>query len=188
MKKICLITLLLWAGPVLAQEGGNFYGGLGISPRFTHEPKRTSIPESDLPIFRVVAGQPYNTQKSVLWKHIEMEVKQVLTNGLLVEELEFETEYIRTPDLGGGYHVKTRVPGKVFLLQNYPGASSVTDGKMIQARAIKTGIVQIEGRKLEVWDHGSLYVPPPATDAPIAKPAITNAPLVRALTNASAKK
>src|SRR5882724_4071917 len=186
--KIILI-LLLSGSAVLAQtqsaEEKAFrarYAGGSAAPAPTPAVNRGQAPAAisaaDQPVFRVVNGQPYNTQKSVLWKHFEAECKGVLTNGIKLEEVKYQRIYARestSTDLGGNFLgstgmsdnrrlvSQTRIPGKIFFVRNYPASLSPTDGKTIRGLAIQVGTIQIDGQTIELWDYGTPYVPTAAT-------------------------
>ena len=160
-----IILLLCVAAFSATAQNGIPYRPIGTN-------RTSKIPDSDLPVFRVVAGQAYNTQKSVLWKHFEAECVEVLTNGAILEELKYNRSYVAgrvdyNQSIGAYGSAparrmisETRIPGKHFFLTNFP--QPLSDKQIVRGLAMQTGTVKIGHQTIELWDYGTPYQPKPA--------------------------
>jgi hypothetical protein len=129
--------------------------------------------------FRVVTGQLFNIERSVLWKPIAGDCVTVLTNGIVVQEMTIHRTYAPgavsyNQSIGAYGSAPTRrvvseerVPGKRFFVANYPASLMPAAGKEIKGSAMLVGTIQIGSDTLEMWDYGTPNIP---RASPAAKP------------------
>ena len=125
---------------------------------------------------RMVDGQLYNTQQSVLFKTIEAEVKAVYANGVLFNWTQKKPVYGKAPSSDslvsegnflGGVPVQHERPiisyetisSKDILVLNFQ--SSAATGENLHIRAMQVGTTNFVGKTIELWDCGKPYVPTP---------------------------
>jgi hypothetical protein len=130
------------------------------------------------PVYRVVKGKVYDVSHSVLWKHFDGECLTVLSDGIILQEVEVNRVYKTDPvpynQSIGAYgapptrHLvsETREPGKRFFVRNYPSSLMPTTGKRIEGLAMQTGVFQHGNETLEQWDYGADFTPQPHKATP----------------------
>ncbi len=130
------------------------------------------------PSFRIVNGQLYNTDKSILFSNLAGQCVAVLSNGVVIQQLAIRRSYtnvnVDPPQLANalGFQPTKRliseeiVPGKKLFIRNYPAPPSAKVGATIAARAMRDGTFNYESETLELWDHGAPGQVPSATNAP----------------------
>jgi ribosomal protein L28 len=142
--------------------------------------------------FRRVDGQLYNIEKSYLWSDVKGRVVKVLTNGVVLRTVVEKSERYVVPTtqsddpqrrignfIGGvpsGPVVKTRKweeDGPEILLINHDD-SDLTTGKIVNAKAMKTGIYTYGEDIVEKWDCGTPNIVPVV---------VTNTPQIQTGTN-----
>jgi hypothetical protein len=117
-------------------------------------------------ILRVVNGQLYDSARSVLWKEMNGDCLAVLTNGLVIQQVEVVSTYERgtvsrlqsigaygsppTPRLVS----TTRVPGAKLFIRNYPLTLLPKAGQKVAVRAMHVGTFRWGGEEIEMWDYG----------------------------------
>lgn len=130
------------------------------------------VPDS----LRVVNGRLYDLNdtehRDASWKFLDGDVAKVFTNRIVISTFTWNAIYgastrsIQTRNyLGhvvGSRTVPTqvqvgteKVPGKRFILRNYPKDLSPTVGQTIQFTAMRVGTSDYNGDTLELWDYGT---------------------------------
>lgn len=118
------------------------------------------------PSFRIVNGQLYNTEKSILFKNLAGQCIAVFSNGIVVQQMEIQRIYtnvnVEPPELANalGFQPVKRliseqiVPGKKIFIRHYPDRPLARIGNAITARAMRDGTFNYESETIELWDYG----------------------------------
>src|SRR5438128_9022900 len=131
--------------------------------------KRVAKPHA--PTARLVDGKQYDPSTNPLWEGFEGEILKVLTNGVVLQRIEVRQVYARRRATAaqriGAYApeptpIEERVPGKKVFVRNYPLSIDVTTGAKARGYAMRVGVFDYDGDRLELWDCGT---PPQATDS-----------------------
>lgn len=155
-----ILAALLIMSPILLHAGTV----TNMTPVFT-----TNVVTA-LPSFREVNGQLYNTELSVSWQKFQGRCLRVTTNGVVVEILT--PVYGRLDESPGwiehgeqiGMNPSQQVllrydgSGKLIFLTNYPSALQPAATQEFSFRAMKTGTVDFDDNKFELWDYGTPHV------------------------------
>jgi hypothetical protein len=198
------VLLLLSA---LALRAETFEERYGLSPGkkalLKSQPAQQTV--SDPSVFRVVDGQNYNIERSVLWIAFDAEYLKTVPEGILLQEVKWNRLYAprevnSLQRIGAGgppmplpprLIKEEKILGKIFVLRNYPQEPKPTVGQNISSKAIRVGSIEVEKQNLELWDLGVQYSPGAIVRArPVIAP--TNRPTIRtnspAQTNQAAAK
>jgi len=118
--------------------------------------------------YRIVNGRFYSPTNSE-WRNVAGDY--ITKNEKLILVQTYRTTRRIIPDsyasagigsgtLGVSIHTS---PDKIVAITNAPDFESSANGSKINERAIKIGTITIIGETYELWDCGSIYVPPPPT-------------------------
>jgi hypothetical protein len=143
------------------------YAQLGTNPT----PILTTNAVAAASSYRVVTGQLYNIQRSVLWSNFTADYVQDVTDGILAQPFELRPVYRTNTMPGGtvgafffGTGGKTisgyeKVFSRPIVLRNYTAAiqdSSV--GQVVRVRAMKVGTSGLGAETYELWDCGAPHI------------------------------
>jgi hypothetical protein len=159
--KLTVLVLLLISS--LAASGQTdvdnaFRARNGLQPK-NPVPTAKAVPWDYVPTaasFRVVTGQVFNIDRSVLWESFTGECVTVLTNGVVIQMFG-----IRRRPGAVGDHVSAyeRVPLKKIFVRNYPQNLMPTTAKPMSGMAMLVGTIQMGADTLELWDYGTPNIP-----------------------------
>jgi hypothetical protein len=121
--------------------------------------------------FRVVTGQLYNIERSVLWSNFTADYVQDVPDGILVQPFELKPIYQTNSTPGGtvgnfffgtggksqvGYE---KIVSRPIALRNFPeGLQKPSIGRVVRVRAMKIGTCEVDGESYELWDYGAPHI------------------------------
>ena len=158
-RRILLATTLLFSAVGYAQ--------LGTNPT----PILTTNTVVAAAAYRVVTGQLYNIQRSVLWSNFMADYVQDVPDGILVQPFELRPIYRTNTTPGGavgdfffGSGGKTtvgyeKILSRPIVFRNYPeGLQNPNAGQVVRVRAMKVGTCELGAETYELWDCGAPHI------------------------------
>src|SRR5262245_47888988 len=143
------------------------YAQLGTNPA----PTLTTNTVVAAASYRVVTGQLYNIERSVLWSNLMAHYVQRVPDGILVQPFELRPIYTNYRAPGGdvgrfffGSGGKTKIGDEKILsrpivLRNYPaGLRQPVTGQVVRVRAMKVATSDVGGDTYELWDCGAPHI------------------------------
>lgn len=156
---------MLLATTLLFSAAG--YAQLGTNPA----PTLTTNTVVAAASYRVVTGQLYNIERSVLWSNFIADYVQNVPDGILVQPFQLRPIYTNytTPGgtvgkffFGGGGQTKVgdeKITSRPIVLRNYPaGLREPVEGQVVRVRAMKVGTSELGAETYELWDCGAPHI------------------------------
>ena len=123
--------------------------------------------------YRVVTGQLYNIERSVLWSNFIADYVQSVPDGILVQPFQLRPIYTNytTPGgtvgkffFGGGGQTKVgdeKILSRPIVFRNYPASAGLRQpvaGQVVRVRAMKVGTSTPDAETYELWDCGAPHI------------------------------